>query len=205
MPNGIVMIRMKAMMPARKYRSAIHQPHRISQIRLRISLITVIAVSYPAAAAFGIARPGRTSSVASRRAVEAATSSTAASNAAALCAAGARNPLIFLTYCRAAARTSASVTCSAYGGRKVLMLRHIAAAYASTLAEAEQRLDAHGEPGGQRGEPADAEQHLLVCHQPGQPHRVHPHVVHARAARARHLLPGGIRRRAEPALSPGLA
>src|SRR5215469_14298006 len=161
MPNGIVMIRMKAMMPARKYRSAIHQPHRISQIRLRISLITVIAVSYPAAAAFGIAPPGRTSSVASSRAVEAATSSTAASNAAALCAAGARKPLIFLTYCRAAARTSASVTCSAYGGRKVLMLRHITAAYASPSpsAEAEQRLDAHGEPGGQRGEAADGEQH----------------------------------------------
>ena len=37
----------------------------------------------------------------------------------------ARNPLTFLTYCSAAARTSASVTCSAYGSRKVLMLRHM--------------------------------------------------------------------------------
>ena len=52
-------------------------------------------------------------------------SSTAASKAAALCPAGVRNPLIFRTYCNAAARTSASVTCSAYGGRNVLMLLHM--------------------------------------------------------------------------------
>src|SRR6201987_1968359 len=197
------MIRMKAMMPARKYRIASHQPHRISQIRLRISRMIVMTDSYPDTA--GFAPPGRTSSASSRRAVEAATSATAASNAAVLCAAGARNPLIFLTYCRAAARTSASVTCSAYGGRKVLMLRHITAAYASPLAQAEQRLAAHGEPVRQRSEAADreqlprleqppvevvvpyreclavpAEEHLQFRHQPGQAHRVHPHVVDAR-------------------------
>ena len=33
------MIRMAQMMPARTYRSAIHQPHRTSQITLRISLM----------------------------------------------------------------------------------------------------------------------------------------------------------------------
>jgi len=71
----------------------------------------------------------RTSSDARRRAVAAAISSTAASNAAAFLAAGARNPLIFRTYWSAAARMSWSVTTSAYGGRKVLMLRHITAAY----------------------------------------------------------------------------
>jgi hypothetical protein len=45
--------------------------------------------------------------------VLAAISSTASLKAAAFRAAGARKPLIFLTYCRAAARTSASVTVSA--------------------------------------------------------------------------------------------
>ena len=39
MANGIVMIRMAQMTPARTYRIAIHQPHRISQITLRISLM----------------------------------------------------------------------------------------------------------------------------------------------------------------------
>src|ERR1700742_506416 len=39
MPNGIVMIKIKQTIPARKYRIAIHQPHKISQIRLRISLM----------------------------------------------------------------------------------------------------------------------------------------------------------------------
>jgi len=34
-------------------------------------------------------------------------------------------PLILRTYCRAAARMSSSVTSSAYGGRRVLMLRHM--------------------------------------------------------------------------------
>jgi hypothetical protein len=49
MPNGIVMIRMKQMIPARAYRMAIHQPHRISQIRLRMSLMTVMIGNYPLA------------------------------------------------------------------------------------------------------------------------------------------------------------
>src|ERR1700722_17648720 len=40
MANGIVMIRTAQMIPARTYAIAIHQPHRISQIRLRISLMT---------------------------------------------------------------------------------------------------------------------------------------------------------------------
>ena len=48
--------------------------------------------------------------------------------AAALRAAGVRKPLIFRTYWSAAARMSWSVTSSAYGGRRVLMLRHIMAA-----------------------------------------------------------------------------
>ena len=63
----------------------------------------------------------------------AAISSTACSKAGALWAAGARNPLIFLTYCSAAARTSSSVTSSAYGGRRVLIERHIQAAYAGRM------------------------------------------------------------------------
>src|SRR3981189_3474025 len=123
MANGIVMIRMAQTIPARTYRIAIHQPQRTNQIRLRISLIIhplpVTPRLHPVFAG------ARTSSVASRRAVLAAISSTAWSKAAALWAAGARKPLIFLTYCSAAARMSASVTASAYGGRKVLMERHI--------------------------------------------------------------------------------
>jgi 8-oxo-dGTP diphosphatase len=67
----------------------------------------------------------RTSRWSSRVAVAAATASTALPNASALCPAGARKPLIFRTYCRAAARMSSSVTCSANGGRRVLMLRHM--------------------------------------------------------------------------------
>ncbi len=54
-----------------------------------------------------------------------ATASTAESNASALCAAGARNPLIFRTYCSAAACTSSDVAFSVYGSRKVLILRHM--------------------------------------------------------------------------------
>jgi len=54
-----------------------------------------------------------------------ATVSTARSNASVLERLGCRNPLIFLTYWRAAARMSSSVTLSAYGIRKVLMLRHM--------------------------------------------------------------------------------
>ena len=61
----------------------------------------------------------------------AAISWTAWSKATAFLAAGARNPLIFLTYCSAAARMSSSVTISAYGGRRVLMERHMLAAYAA--------------------------------------------------------------------------
>src|SRR6516165_7173538 len=114
---------------------------------------------------------GRTSMAASRRAVVAAISSTASSNAATLRAAGARNPLIFLTYCSAAARTSWSVTCSAYGGRKVLILRHILRTLCSISRtrlrtpggsrsiEAQQRPDAYGDPGRQRGHAADREHH----------------------------------------------
>src|SRR5215469_14633974 len=73
----------------------------------------------------------RTSSAPSSRAVAAVTSATAWSKAAALCAAGARKPLTFRTYWSAAARMSASVTTSAYGGRRVLMERHMPAAYAA--------------------------------------------------------------------------
>ena len=51
--------------------------------------------------------------------------STASLNAPALCAAGARKPLTFRTYCRAAACMSASVTCSVNGSRKVLILLHM--------------------------------------------------------------------------------
>lgn len=60
----------------------------------------------------------------------AAISCTAWLKAAAFFAAGARNPLTFLTYCSAAARMSSVVTASVYGGRKVLIERHIPAAYA---------------------------------------------------------------------------
>ena len=58
----------------------------------------------------------------------AATWATACSKAALLCAAGARNPEILRTYCRAAACTSASVGASVNGGRRVLMLRHMRSA-----------------------------------------------------------------------------
>src|SRR5262245_6979300 len=54
------------------------------------------------------------------------TASTAAWNAAVLCGAGARKPEILRTYWSAAARTSSLVTVSVKGGRKVLMLRHMA-------------------------------------------------------------------------------
>ena len=67
----------------------------------------------------------RTVSEESSSPVAFATASTARSNASALCAAGARNPEIFRTYCSAAARTSSSVTCSVNGGRRVLMLLHM--------------------------------------------------------------------------------
>src|SRR5215471_16410676 len=128
---------------------------------------------------------GRTSSAASRRDVVAAISSTAASNAAALRAAGARNPLIFLTYCSAAARTSWSLTCSAYGGRKVLILRHILRTLCSfsrarlrgpdggsRSIESQQRPDAYGNPGRQRGHAADREQH--TWHERGPIQRIVP-------------------------------
>ena len=39
MPNGIVMIRMNATMPARTYKIAIHQPQSTSQITFRINRI----------------------------------------------------------------------------------------------------------------------------------------------------------------------
>jgi len=61
-----------------------------------------------------------------RSRVDAAIASTARSKASALTLAGERMPLILRTYCRAAARMSSSVTSSAYGGRRVLMLRHMA-------------------------------------------------------------------------------
>jgi hypothetical protein len=78
-----------------------------------------------------LALVGLTSSWPSKVAVAAATASTAWLNASALWPAGVRKPLIFLTYCSAAARISVSVTCSAYGGRRVLMLRHIIRPYAN--------------------------------------------------------------------------
>ena len=71
------------------------------------------------------AGPDLTWSWSSSVAVAAATASTAWPNASALCPAGARKPLIFRTYCSAAAWMSSSVTRSAYGGRRVLMLRHM--------------------------------------------------------------------------------
>lgn len=61
--------------------------------------------------------------------VAAATSATARSKASALCRAGARMPAIFRTYCNAAACTSSGPTTSVYGGRNVLMLRHMATSY----------------------------------------------------------------------------
>src|SRR5258707_12197248 len=67
----------------------------------------------------------RSSSAAIMRAVLSASSSTAASNAAAFFAAGARKPLILGTYCSAAARMSASVTASVYGGGRGLMGGHM--------------------------------------------------------------------------------
>lgn len=67
----------------------------------------------------------RSSSSLSSVAVAPATASTARSNVSALRAAGLRNPLTFLTYCSAAARTSSSVTLGVNGSRRVLMLRHI--------------------------------------------------------------------------------
>src|SRR5690348_14762477 len=70
-------------------------------------------------------RAPRTSRDASSSAVARATVSTACSKAAALCAAGCRNPDTFRTYWRAAAWTSSSVVTSWKGGRKVFMLRHI--------------------------------------------------------------------------------
>ena len=122
MVNGIVMIKMAAMIPNSTYRIAIHQPQRTTQIRLRISLmlhsLPVTTRVHPdlAGARTSSARAGGRC----RRYLP-----TAWSKAAALWAAGARKPLIFLTYCSAAARMSASVTASAYGGRKVLIERHI--------------------------------------------------------------------------------
>ena len=40
MPNGIVMIRMNARIPARKYKIAIHQPHSRNQMTFSMSLMT---------------------------------------------------------------------------------------------------------------------------------------------------------------------
>jgi len=54
--------------------------------------------------------------------------STAASKTALLALEGCRKPLIFLTYCNAAARISGSVTTTSFDLR-VLMLRHITARY----------------------------------------------------------------------------
>ncbi len=75
MANGIVMIKMAQTIPARTYKIAIHQPQRTTQIRLRISLmihsLPVTSRLHPDFAG------ARTSSVASRRAVLAAISSTA--------------------------------------------------------------------------------------------------------------------------------
>src|SRR6516165_5250991 len=129
---------------------AIHQPHRTSQITLRISLI---AGTLLAGGAAQEARGDRTSRWSRSVAVAAATASTAWPNASALCPAGARKPLIFRTYCNAAARMSSSVTCSAKGGRRVLMLRHMPSTVAHArvrsvrgrLIEAEQAMQAYGE------------------------------------------------------------
>src|SRR3954471_23417775 len=54
-----------------------------------------------------------------------AISATACSNASALALDGLRIPATLRTYCSAAARLSSLVGCSVYGGRSVLMLRHI--------------------------------------------------------------------------------
>src|SRR5258707_10498828 len=55
MPSGIVMIRTQAMVPANTYKIAIHQPHRTSQIMLRISLMLI---QYPAGHVVRSASPG---------------------------------------------------------------------------------------------------------------------------------------------------
>jgi len=39
MANGIVMMRMAQMIPATTYASVIHQPHRMSQMTFRMSLM----------------------------------------------------------------------------------------------------------------------------------------------------------------------
>ncbi len=68
----------------------------------------------------------RTSNPPNNSAVASAITSTARSKTSRLCAAGSRNPETFRTYCRAAARISASVASSGNtGGRSVLILRHI--------------------------------------------------------------------------------
>jgi hypothetical protein len=50
---------------------------------------------------------------------------TARSKASATSGGGSRKPLTVWTYWSAAARTSSSVTLTAYGVRKILMLRHM--------------------------------------------------------------------------------
>src|SRR6202047_2765000 len=104
----------------------------------------------------------RTSRWSSRVAVAAATASRALPKASALCPAGARKPLIFRTYCRAAARMSSSVTCSAKGGRRVLMMRHMTVPVLdrapAPFLQAEQAFQAHGEALGERAQVAHGEQ-----------------------------------------------
>src|SRR5437588_133214 len=104
-------------------------------------------------------------------AVAAATASTAWPNASALCPAGARKPLIFRTYCSAAARMSSSVTCSAYGGRRVLILRHMLRRYLGLL-QAEESFQAYGEAGREGAQAADGEQHSR--HERGPVQRIVP-------------------------------
>jgi hypothetical protein len=90
----------------------------IALVALVVPLITRSRPTDPRSAPSGRCRhaerrpPPCTCSCASRSPVAAATASTACSKAAALCAAGWRNPLILRTYCRAAARTSSSPTFS---------------------------------------------------------------------------------------------
>ena len=75
------------------------------------------------------ANPPAGSALASRRAsrspVAALMVSTAWLNASSFCGPGRRTPPTVRTYWRAAACTSSSVTPTAYGARKILMLRHI--------------------------------------------------------------------------------
>src|SRR5262245_44185319 len=83
------------------------------------------AATVPSGVRTGYAAEPRTRMLSSSSRVAAVTAATADSKAATLCGAGRWKPETFRTYWRAAASMSASVTAGVYGGRRVLMLRHM--------------------------------------------------------------------------------